>query len=266
MRRSEVDAFRRDGAIPIRGLLDAAQVEVLRRGIERNSAEPGPLAQGHGADQTFFEDFCNWERIGEYEEVIRDAELGRTAAELMGSGSVRLFHDHVLVTEAGSSEPSPWHQDQPYYCVDGTQNVSFWIPVDPVARESTLEFVAGSHAPGTWYMPRTFVSQTALVFDEGELENVPDIEADRSAHQILGWELEPGDAVAFHMLTLHQAGGSPTLRRAFSVRVLGDDATYAPRPHTTSPPFPGLDEELDAGDPMDAPRVPLLWSADGVAP
>ena len=122
----------------------------------------------------------------------------------------------------------------------------------------TLEFVAGSHAPGTWYMPRTFVSKAALVFDEGELEEVPDIEADRSAHEILGWALEPGDAVAFHMLTLHQAGGSPTLRRAFSVRVLGDDATNAPRPHRTSPPYLGLDDELAAGDPIEVDRFPLL--------
>jgi ectoine hydroxylase-related dioxygenase (phytanoyl-CoA dioxygenase family) len=259
-----VDAFRRDGAVPIRGLLSEAQVETLRQGIERNRAEPGPLAQGHGADQTFFEDFCNWERIDEYEQAIRAADLGRLAAELMGSGTARLFHDHVLVKEAGSTEPSPWHQDQPYYCVDGLQNVSFWIPVDPVGRESTLEFVAGSHASRTWYMPRTFISQTALVFDEGELEDVPEID-ERSGHDIVGWELEPGDAVAFHMLTLHQAGGSPTLRRAFSVRVLGDDATYAPRPHPTSPPFPGLDQELAAGDPFDAPRFPVLYAAEGVA-
>ena len=239
------------------------QVETLRRGIDRNRAEPSPLAQGHGDDATFFEDFCNWERIGEYEEVIRDAELGRVAAGLMGSGTARLFHDHVLVKEAGSTEPSPWHQDQPYYCVDGRQNVSFWIPVDPVRRENTLEFVAGSHASGTWYMPRTFISQTALVFDEGELEDVPDIEADRSAHEIVGWELEPGDAVAFHMLTLHQAGGSPTP----APRLLGPDARR--RRHATrrartrrARRFPGLDAELAAGDPFDAPRFPLLY-ADG---
>ena len=255
---SVVEDFRRDGAVPIRGLLSDAQVETLRLGIDRNRADPGPLAQGHGADNSFFEDFCNWERIGEYEEVIRDAGLGELAAELMGSETARLFHDHVLVKEAGSAEPSPWHQDQPYYCVDGSQNVSFWIPVDPVTRENTLEFVGGSQAAGTWYMPRTFLTQTALVFDEGELEEVPDVDADRSAHEILGWELEPGDAVAFHMLTLHQAGGSPTLRRAFSVRVLGDDARYAPRPHPTSPPFPGLDDELEAGDPFESPRFPLL--------
>ncbi len=261
-----VEAYRRDGAVPMRGLLSAEQVETLRRGIDLNRDEPGPLAQGHGSDQTFFEDFCNWERIGEYETVLRDAGLGELGAALMGSQTARLFHDHVLVKEAGSTEPSPWHQDQPYYCVDGHQSVSFWIPVDPVARENTLEFVAGSHASGTWYMPRTFVSKAALVFEEGDLAEVPDIEADRSDYEILGWALEPGDAVAFHMLTLHQAGGSPTLRRAFSVRLLGDDARYAPRPHRTSPPFPGLDSELAPGDPLAAPRFPLLHPADGEAP
>jgi ectoine hydroxylase-related dioxygenase (phytanoyl-CoA dioxygenase family) len=261
-----VDAFKRDGAVLLRGVLCGDQVELLRRGIERNRLDPGPLVQGHGADRTFFEDFCNWERIEEYEAVIRDAALGELAAELMDSETVRLFHDHVLVKEAGSREPSPWHQDQPYYCVDGAQNVSFWIPVDPVGRDSTLEFVAGSHASGAWYMPRTFVSQAALVFDEGELEDVPDVEADRSRYAVVGWEMEPGDAVAFHMLTLHQAGGSPTLRRAFSVRLLGDDARYAPRAHPTSPPFPGLDAELAAGDPFDAPRFPVLHPSDGGAP
>jgi ectoine hydroxylase-related dioxygenase (phytanoyl-CoA dioxygenase family) len=112
-------------------------------------------------------------------------------------------------------------------------------------------------------MPRTFVTGTAMVFDEGALEEVPDVEADRSAHEIVGWELEPGDAVAFHMLTLHQAGGSPTLRRAFSVRVLGDDARFASRPHPTSPPFPGLDEELEPGDPFEVPRFPLLHPTTG---
>jgi ectoine hydroxylase-related dioxygenase (phytanoyl-CoA dioxygenase family) len=256
-------AYRRDGAVPIRGLLSESQVAALRRGIDRNRSEPGPLAQGHGADRTFFEDFSNWDRIGEYEAVIRGAGLGPIAAELMESRTARLFHDHVLVKEAGSREPSPWHQDQPYYCVDGHQNVSFWIPVDPVSRENTLEFVAGSHASGTWYMPRTFVSQTALVFDDGDLEEVPDVDADPSRYEILGWELEPGDAVAFHMLTLHQAGGSPSLRRAFSVRLLGDDARYAPRPHPTSPPFPGLEAELAPGEEFAGPRFPLLHPHDG---
>ena len=52
-----------------------------------------------------------------------------------GSKTVRLFHEHVLVKEPGADVPTPWHHDQPYYCVDGRQNVSLWAPLDPVGRE-----------------------------------------------------------------------------------------------------------------------------------
>jgi ectoine hydroxylase-related dioxygenase (phytanoyl-CoA dioxygenase family) len=250
----EVERFRRDGAVALRGVLSAGHVALLAAGVERVQAEPSHLAIG----DEFFEDFCTWQRVPEFERAIRESPLAAIAGELTGSRRIRLFHDHVLVKQPGTTTRTPWHQDQPYYCIDGTQNVSFWIPLDPVPRESTLEFVAGSHAPGTWFMPRSFVEGTPMVFDEGALEEVPDVEADRSAHEIVGWALEPGDLVAFHMLTLHAAAGSRTRRRAFSLRLIGDDVTFAPRPHRTSPPFEGL--ELEAGAPMDHPLFPVLWT------
>jgi ectoine hydroxylase-related dioxygenase (phytanoyl-CoA dioxygenase family) len=256
---AEVDAFARDGAVILRGVLSDEEVGTLVRGVDRNLAELGPLgmnATEPGKPGAFVEDFRNWQRIGEYEDVIRGSALGEVAARLMGSGKVRLFHDHLLVKEPGTQDRSPWHQDQPYYCIDGTQTVSFWIPLDPVARPSTLEFVAGSHG-GTWYMPRSFVKKTAMVFDEGALEEVPDVDADRAAFPIKGWAMQPGDAVAFTMLTLHAAAGSPARRRAFSLRFTGDDVTWAPRPHRTSPPFEDVD--LAAGAPLDHPAFPVVW-------
>jgi len=140
--------------------------------------------------------------------------------------------------------------------------VSFWIPLDPVPRESTLEFVAGSHASRTWYMPRSFFDDRALVFDEGTFEEVPDVEADRGAHPILGWPLEPGDAVAFNTLTLHAAAGSQRRRRAFSVRLVGDDVRIAVRPNPTSPTFPELDGVLGHGDRLEHPLFPRLWPSE----
>jgi ectoine hydroxylase-related dioxygenase (phytanoyl-CoA dioxygenase family) len=67
-----------------------------------------------------------------------------------------------------------------------------------VPREATLEFVAGSHR-GPWLMPRTFMDHQARWFPEGSLAELPDIEGTRAQQPILGWALEPGDAVAFHM-------------------------------------------------------------------
>ena len=69
--------------------------------------------------------------------------------------------------------------------------------------------------------------------------------------------LEPGDAVAFHMLTLHCGDGTGSLRRVFSIRMLGDDIIHAPRSWETSPDFPGLSDQLPAGKPMDHELFPL---------
>jgi ectoine hydroxylase-related dioxygenase (phytanoyl-CoA dioxygenase family) len=254
--------FRRDGACVVRGLLTPAEVERLAAGVEENLADPSERAiegGGNAGAGRFFEDFRNWTRIRAYEEVIRGSRLGEVAAQLTGSRTVRLHHDHLLVKDPGTTIRTPWHQDQPFYDIDGFDTISFWIPLDPVPRESTLEFVAGSHATRTWYMPRGFFDDRPMVFEEGTFEDVPDIEADRAAHRILGWELEPGDAVAFNMLTLHAAGGSRNRRRAFSVRFVGDDVRLAQRPHPTSPSFPELEGVLRAGDALEHELFPQVW-------
>ena len=264
---SVADDFRRDGACVVRNLLDPGEVARLADGVEENLAAPSERAVEGGAGSgagRFFEDFRNWTRIAAYEEVIRGSRLGAVAAELTGSATVRLHHDHVLVKEPGTTIRTPWHQDQPFYDIDGSDTVSFWIPLDPVPRESTLEFVAGSHATRTWYMPRGFFDDRPMVYEDGTFADVPDVEAERDRHTILGWALEPGDAVAFNMLTLHAAGGSRNRRRAFSVRLIGDDARHAERPHPTSPSFPELDGALAHGDPFAHPLFPLLWPPAGL--
>lgn len=258
---STISDFRRDGAVVIRGVLSSAELATLTRGIETNLASPGPLAAVASGDDDpgrFFEDFCCWQRIDEYKAILRDSALPMIAAQLMQSRTARIYHDHLLVKEAGTRQPTPWHQDQPYYNVDGMQNVSFWIPVDPVPRETTLEFLAGSH-DGTWYMPRTFMTQQAKWFPEGSLADLPDMTLDANRERVIGWALQPGDCVAFHMLTLHAAPGSATRRRVFSARYLGDDARHAPRTWRTSPEFAGLRDQLPAGAAMDHALFPQVW-------
>jgi ectoine hydroxylase-related dioxygenase (phytanoyl-CoA dioxygenase family) len=256
-----VDAFRRDGAVCVRQVFSSAEVALAERAIEHNLAHPSEralVASRPDDPGRFFEDFCNWPRIPELERFIRESAAAAVAGQLMGVRHVRLFHDHVLVKEPGTVQRTPWHQDQPYYNVDGRQTCSVWIPVDPVPRASAPEFVAGSHL-GPWLMPRTFMDNRAKWFPVGSLDELPDIEADRDAFPILAWALEPGDAVFFNMLTLHCAAGSATRRRALSVRLLGDDVTHAPRPWKTSPEFPGLVDELPAGATMDHPLFPVVW-------
>jgi ectoine hydroxylase-related dioxygenase (phytanoyl-CoA dioxygenase family) len=198
--------FWRDGAVCVRGAFGPGDVDLARQAIDADLADLSPHARRASADDdgAFVEDFCSWQRIAELESFVRTSPAAAIAGTLLGCDEIRLYHDHVLVKEPGTRQRTPWHQDLPYYNVDGRQNVSMWI---------------------------------------------------------LGWELEPGDAVFFHMLTLHSAGGveGPHRRRVLSVRFLGDDMVHAPRPWTTSPPFPGLEDELAAGAPLDHPLFPVLW-------
>jgi len=260
-----IAAFRDDGAAVLRGLLTQPQVELLRRGIDENLAHPSPRAKVASArdDPGFFvEDFCCWQENPHYRQFIFASPLGAVGAQLMHSRTARLYHDHMLTKERGTRARTPWHQDQPYYNISGRQNCSFWIPVDPVSRDSTLEFIAGSHR-GPWLMPRSFLDKEAKWFPEGSLGELPDIEGDRQRYRILGWPLEPGDAVCFHMLTLHASpgAGDRERRRVFSLRLLGDDIRHAPRRWKTSPDFPGLTEALPAGAPLEHPLFPVLWQA-----
>lgn len=258
--------FQRDGAVCIRQLLSANEIDSLRQGIELNLSSLSSRAKvaSRPDDPGYFvEDFCTWQSNPFYQKTIFDTRLGYAAAQLMQSKEVRLYHDHLLVKEPGTRQVTPWHQDQPYYNVAGKQNCSFWIPVDRVSRASTLEFIAGSHL-GPWLMPRTFMDNQAKWFPEGSLQELPAIELKRDAFPIIGWDIEPGDVVCFHMLTLHMAAGVDTnqRRRVFSVRFLGDDMTHAPRPWVTSPDFPGLINELPAGVSMEHPFFPHVVKQD----
>jgi ectoine hydroxylase-related dioxygenase (phytanoyl-CoA dioxygenase family) len=223
---AHVDAFQAEGAVVLRQLLQPREIELLASGIDENLAHPSPRAKVASARDDpgwFIEDFCCWQENRHYRQLIFGSALGEVGAGLMRSAAVRLYHDHMLTKEPGTRQRTPWHQDQPYYNISGQQNCSFWIPVDPVGRESTLEFVAGSHR-GPWLMPRSFMDAQARWFPEGSLADLPDIDPDRSRYTLLRWELEPGDAVCFHMLTLHASGGvgPGNRRRVYSVRLMGD--------------------------------------------
>lgn len=235
-----VAEFQTKGVTVIRGLF-ADHVGAIRDGIARNMAEPGPYAAENlkdGDTGRFFDDYCNWQRIPEFEDVIRNSPAAEVAADLMQSSTTQLFHDHVLVKEPGTSKPTPWHQDGPYYFVGGKQNVSFWAPVDSVT-DASLRCVAGSHLWEKPVVPTKWLNEDNFYPDSDAYIPVPDPDAE--GMDVVEWPLEPGDAVAFNYWILHGARGNEAAarRRAFSVRFLGDDARYMERPGPTSPPFPG---------------------------
>jgi len=206
----DVERYQLDGAVLLRGVF-ADWVEPLREGVEAVLRSPSPLERTYrpaDGSAPFFQDFCNWGRIPQFKRFVFESPAAEVVARLMASRTARFFHDHVLVKEPGTTTVTPWHQDQPYYCVEVRQTVSFWTVLDPVSREVTIEFVAGSHRSGRGYRPKRF--DGTPLYPADDFEELPDIEGHRDQFSILGWAMVPGDAVAFAPCTRRR----PTPRAA----------------------------------------------------
>ena len=146
-----IEAYRRDGAVALRGVFSPDWIRLLADGVEENLSSPGPYAKRYtpdGKPGLFFGDYCNWRRIRAYERFFRESPAAAIAARLMGSSKVNLFHEHVLVKEPGTLEPTPWHHDQPYYFVDGRDLVSLAIMACVIRAHDALQFREFAHHIG----------------------------------------------------------------------------------------------------------------------
>jgi ectoine hydroxylase-related dioxygenase (phytanoyl-CoA dioxygenase family) len=231
--QKDVEDFWRDGVICVRGLYSDKWLAIIEQGLAEICSKPSPLVprrSAGAAEPKFRSDAFTWM----LNDKIRDFVLFGPSAALMQqlykSQRINFFYDQIFVKKELTPDPTPWHHDFTFWPIAGTQIASIWASVDPATPESSaLEFVAGSHRWGRQFKA---VGVGGYVLSTEPLEDVPNIEADRSKHHILGWDLEPGDALLFHALTLHGARGNSLAnrqRRAITTRWCGDDVVFAPR-------------------------------------
>lgn len=262
---SDIAAFERDGAICLRGVFERRWLELMAAGIEKEIATPGSgfvEQQDRGLPGRFMTDYCPAQRIREFQDFIVQSPAAEIAGRVMRSSTARFLMDVLWIKEPGTVKPTAWHHDQPYFCVDGAQMCSIWLPVDPVPAAVALRFLAGSHRWGRWFRPRLTSGRELYSFAGGDKpwETQPDFDAELDRHRVLSWSLEPGDCLIFHALTVHGAPGNPQAsrrRRVLTTVWFGDDATWGVRPSPPRPHFEG--HGLKPGEPLRSPYFPQLW-------
>jgi hypothetical protein len=231
---AQVEAFQRDGAICLRGVFKQ-WIAPLQRGVEVNMTEPGDYGSENttpGEPGRFFDDYCNWQRISEFKRFVLDSDAARIAAEVMGSRTAQFFHDHVLVKEPGTCKRTPWHQDIPYYCVDGRQTVSFWMPLDPVPRETSLRIVKGSHRWDKLVRPVAWLTDADFYQADDDYMDLPDVDGQPERYEILSWALQPGDAVLFSTAPRAirpESAGAPFRTAGWATTCVSSNAAAGPR-------------------------------------
>ena len=258
-------AYEEDGVVCLRNVIPTEQCEhmleaadaYLKRGEgriqEAKAAEGGPRLIG----AVFMSAIDS-----EFREFSHRSALPSVAAQLMGVEEVRFFYDQMFIKEPGTLEPVPWHNDLPFWPMQGSHLVSLWVALTKVTKDSSaVEYLAGSHKSGTLYQA-VGPGGMSIPAAEGQkpCPNYFDYSLRRADQRFLSWDMEPGDVLCHHPLTAHGSDANHSksqLRVGLSIRYLGSDVRWDPRLGTMKivPRSP----DVQAGDyPADDDVFPLL--------
>jgi ectoine hydroxylase-related dioxygenase (phytanoyl-CoA dioxygenase family) len=260
----DVSAFERDGAVCLRGLFDAewcarlhdAALRIMATGAGRVREAKIPGDGGRFYSNVYLSDLDT-----DFRALREASPAPEIAAALMRTDRVRYFYDQIFIKEPGTSAPTPWHNDLPFWPFRGNDLVSIWLALTPVTKATSgVEYIAGSHRWGKWF--RAVTPDHDPRFMDMSLEECPDYSDERTEPGLarLSWDLAPGDVLCHHPLTAHGAAGnqSSTQRRiGISIRYLGPDVQWDPRPHTMKlRRDPGV---APGAYPADDAALPVVW-------
>lgn len=262
-----IEQYKTDGVVYIPQAIHPEWLLLIELGIERIRNSGSPYIQRFFADLPgeFLDMVRHFDSTPEFQRLLYDSPIADMISRLIDSEEIWLLFDHVFVKDGGPCRKTPWHQDLPYWPVEGSKIASMWITLDPIPKEECLEFIPGSHRQTIYdgFNPQEAANDPTLPFyGGGELPRLPDIEAERDKWNIVSWDIQPGDIVLLHPGVLH-GGGHTTeghKRRTLSVRCYGDDIVLGTRPPSrpTVPLTPGLTLQLKPGDPLRHPFYPRL--------
>ena len=271
----EIATYHRDGVVLLPAMFDADWIDLLNRGLLANCDAPTGRSRvwdRDAAGRTMFYDSQAWQGIDEYRQFVFDSPAAQIAARLMGSTQINFYFDAVFVRSPGSQFATPWHQDEPYWSVDGYDTCTLWMPLVPVKRENALAYVPGSHRLDSVFYQYNFgslnpdgksdvdqVDFTAIAESE-----FPDIDADPEKFGVVSWDMQPGDCVAFNSRIMH--GGSGKLDedrelRVFTSKWLGDDVHIKFRECGMDPDHSAvmMQQGLKPGDRPGTDLYPKIW-------
>lgn len=253
------DTYRRDGVVQLRRMFDRQWIERLTRGVDRLLEDPekyGVPGPSHGPSMA---SVCfMWRQPGVFRDFALKSPVGEIVGRVIGSKTIRIYHDHLFHKPPGSTKVMVWHCDQTAWPVKGEMAPNIWVALTPVDRHNgRVEYVAGFH--------RHCVERNLhFGFAPDQADGLcPDFEKERNnpdfAFRFVSFDMEPGDAVVIHPSTPHFSKGNCSRskpRTGLAVRVFGDDVRWYPASYKAA--IPGVDS-LPEGKEPSGEFFPVIW-------
>ena len=209
--QSQVEEFRRDGFVVVRGLIGAGQVSELLADYDRalrgeievpafgDRRVKGAMVQLANPSQHM----AHWRGHAYFRRTLAAAK------QLIGPDAAYQY-DQLIMKPAHYPAETDWHQDAGYWQDrNGSDRaVTCWLALTPAWKENGgMQFIPGSHLGP--------IQEHVSIADRSEINGALATAADdRNAVAVT---LEPGDATFHHCRTLHYAGGNATATPRYAV-------------------------------------------------
>ena len=215
----------RDGCLLVRGLVARDRALALAEGIDLAFELRERADAGRKVEEGYFEEFAPHSRYGpvvgrgwieqgggllaadsplldfQMMELFRDARLGELVGGYLGETALISVHKTTL-RKADPSVPGAWHQDG--FFMGEVRSLNLWLSLSR----------CGDVSPGLDILPRRREHYVATATDEAVLDytisqrNVDDVAGDTPVIRPI---FEPGDALFFDELFLHQTGSDASM-------------------------------------------------------
>ena len=259
-----ISNFEKNGVVLLKNMINKKWQRILNDAIEEDIKKPGPFFHSYKTEDgkgNFHGNMRIWEHYQGLKDYCTKSPLPYFAAQLLNSNKINLFYDQLFVKEPETKNFIRWHNDQPYWPIRGWPVISFWTSLDPISKNNgPMEFISKSHKWGKWYQPEHFAPGASKAYEQNpEFEKIPDIDSNRDKYDIISFDMNPGDLLAFHALVVHGSAGNISRnrrRRGYAVRYTGNDVFYS----TDKGSHLDLrNPELEEGDSLDSVQYPVVW-------
>lgn len=127
--KAEIEEYHQNGVVKLLAVFGIDWIDRLRKATEVAMTNPGPHAEEYAkGGGGFFGDINVAKRNDTFRDFINHSGAAKMMGTILKSEKINFFYDQLLVKEPGTSEPTPWHQDQPYWAVSG-QQVAYLVAI-----------------------------------------------------------------------------------------------------------------------------------------
>ncbi len=253
--KEQIQFYRENGYLQIHNLISPEEAEQIKQTMLKAIQKYDEIKARQGENFKFAKTLYGkvldqrvnlWQADPEIKKVSLNNYFGEIARQLVGTSKIHLFHDQALLKPSGDMNETPWHQDRPYWPMNGEGALSIWIALDDVDENNGC----------MCFIPR---SRNFGAVAEIDLEKPQDIfkalKAGQQVDAVKVMKMKKGSATFHDGLTFHYAFANKTSlpRHAMVMIYFPDGVGYSGKKHMVTDPL-----NLTLGEPLAGETFPVV--------